>query len=493
MKKKARKLSDNIKEADRVVLGDGEDCIFSTDTNISGINNNILVVGGSGSGKTVSIAESFLLESYNRNIITTVTKRRIVNKYIPLLEKRGYNVWDLDFVHPENGNVGYDPLDFIKSYQDIVFIAKSIVTANKKKENTGGDPYWDEAATSLFSAIISYVLMRKENPNFSDVLEMLDKLSFEEEYSELKTNYDSKFDRLEKINPFNFATVNWRSFRRLPIRTASCVFSTLNTSISFVFTPELRKMFKMENKISFEKMAREKRALFVTTSPVNPSLNSFINMFYAHIFKELFEIGERESTGVLPVPIHFLADDFATGCPVPLFDQYISIFREKGISVTILVQSESQLSAIYGNDKSTTIINNCDTYVYMGSNDLETAKNIAMRAGIMTEDCLNMKLGNQIIFRRGVKPIFCKRYNIFENEIYKGLKDCPQEVLDTTDCFVQERKSFISELKNSIKMCKLDDIPDDSMEYERISFLKEEDLGLDSVYKNLFEEDTDDF
>ena len=161
MKKKARKLPDNIKEADRVVLGDGEDCIFSTDTNISGINNNILVVGGSGSGKTVSIAESFLLESYNRNIITTVTKRRIVNKYIPLLEKRGYNVWDLDFVHPENGNVGYDPLDFIKSYQDIVFIAKSIVTANKKKENTGGDPYWDEAATSLFSAIISYVLMRK--------------------------------------------------------------------------------------------------------------------------------------------------------------------------------------------------------------------------------------------------------------------------------------------------------------------------------------------
>ena len=131
-------------QTDMVILGEGEDCIFSTDSNISGINNNILVVGGSGSGKTLSITEAFLLESYNRNIITSVTKRRIVNKYFSLLEERDYKVWDLDFVHPENGNIAYDPLDFIKSYQDIVFVAKSIVTANKKKENSNADPFWDD-------------------------------------------------------------------------------------------------------------------------------------------------------------------------------------------------------------------------------------------------------------------------------------------------------------------------------------------------------------
>ena len=151
--------------ADRVILGEG--CVYSTDSNVTGINNNILVVGGSGSGKTVSIAEAFLLESYNRNIIATVTKRRIVKKYIPLLRDRGYSIWDLDFVHPENGNVGYDPLDFIKSYQDIVFVAKSIIDADKKKENSNADPYWNEAATSLFSAIIAYVLMKKPHPNFA--------------------------------------------------------------------------------------------------------------------------------------------------------------------------------------------------------------------------------------------------------------------------------------------------------------------------------------
>ena len=432
---------------DKVVLGEG--CVYSTDSNVTGINNNILVVGGSGSGKTVSIAEAFLLESYNRNIITTVTKRRIVKKYIPLLRDRGYSIWDLDFVHPENGNVGYDPLDFVKSYQDIVFVAKSIIESNNKNENSNADPYWNEAATSLFSSIIAYVLMKKPHPNFSDVLEMIDGLTFEEDGGEITTNYDFEFFKLEKANPSNFATVNWRSFRRLPIRTASCVFGVLNTATSFVFTPELRKIFRLRRKISFERFARDKRALFITSSPVNPSLNTFINMFYAHIFKELFEIGERRESGVLPRQVHMLADDFATGCPVPLFDQYISIFREKGISVTLLVQSESQLSSLYGDDKATTIINNCDTYVYMGSNDLETAKNIATRAGILTEDCLNMKLGNQIIFRRGSKPIFSKRYNIFENKLYKSIPESFKDE-DIICVLNEERSSFIKELRASI-------------------------------------------
>lgn len=432
---------------DKVVLGEG--CVYSTDSNVTGINNNILVVGGSGSGKTVSIAEAFLLESYNRNIITTVTKRRIVKKYIPILRDRGYSIWDLDFVHPENGNVGYDPLDFVKSYQDIVFVAKSIIESNNKNENSNADPYWNEAATSLFSSIIAYVLMKKSHPNFSDVLEMIDGLTFEEDGGEITTGYDFEFFNLEKANPSNFATVNWKSFRRLPIRTASCVFGVLNAATSFVFTPELRKIFKLRRKISFERLARDKRALFITSSPVNPSLNTFINMFYAHIFKELFEIGERRESGVLPRQIHMLADDFATGCPVPLFDQYISIFREKGISVTLLVQSESQLSSLYGDDKATTIINNCDTYVYMGSNDLETAKNIATRAGILTEDCLNMKLGNQIIFRRGSKPIFSKRYNIFENKLYKSIPESFKDE-DIICVLNEERSSFIRELKNSI-------------------------------------------
>ena len=438
------------RKTDRVVLGDGKDCIFSSDTNVTGINNNVMVVGGSGSGKTVSIAEPFLLESNNRNIITSVTKRRIVKKYTPLLEDRGYKVWDLDFVHPENGNVSYDPLNYIKSYQDIIFIARAIVQANVDTNNKNLDPYWYESATSLFVAIISYILIEYDDPDFSDVLEMVDKLSYSEKDGTIVTNYDSDFELLQKYNPLNMASVNWMSFKRLPVRTAGCVFSFLNTALATVFTPELRKMFKMKNRVNFNDFTKEKSALFITSSPVNPSLNSFINMFYAHTFKELFEIGEMQDSGVLPIPIHFLADDFATGCPVPLFDQYISIFREKGISVTLLIQSESQLSSLYGYQSSTTIINNCDTYVYMGSNDLDTAKNISDRAGIMPEDCLSMKLGKQIIFRRGLKPIFCKRYNVFKNKKYQEITNKFKDS-HVDKIVIKDRHSFIKELKRTAK------------------------------------------
>lgn len=410
---------DLSRSADQVILGDGEDCVFSTDCSKTGLNNNVLVVGGSGSGKTMSIAEPFLLETFRRSIITTVTKRRIVNKYSPLLRSRGYDVWDLDFVHPERGNVAYDPLDYIGSYPDITFVARNIVMANPKKEHSNADPYWDEAATSLLAALISYVLMTKDNANFDDVLQMLDNMSFEESSGQIRTNYDRKFEFLEEKDASNFAVSNWKSFRKLPIKTASCVYGTLNTTVDSVFSPDLRSMFRMKKKVDFERLASKRTALFVTSSPVNPALNCFINMFYGHAFKQLFEFGEEQPDGMLPIPVHLLADDFATGCPVPLFDQYISIFREKQISVTLLIQAESQLSSLYGSEAATTIINNSDTYIFMGSNDLATAQNISLRVNRPLEDVLHMKIGNQILFRRGSRPKIGKRYNILENETYR--------------------------------------------------------------------------
>ena len=158
----------------------------------------------------------------------------------------------------------------------------------------------------------------------------------------------------------------------------------------------------------------------MTTSPVNPALNCVINLFYGHAFKELFEFAEDRPDGKLPVPVHLLADDFATGCPVPLFDEYISIFREKQISVTLLIQSESQLQALYG-DRAVTIINNCDSYVFMGSMDLQTARNISLRADLPLEEVLYMPVGRQILFRRGQKPVFTERYDILHNELYQSI------------------------------------------------------------------------
>lgn len=404
--------------ADRMILGDGEDCVYDSDPRVTGLNNNILVMGTSGCGKTVSIIEPRFLETFCKSLIATVTKRRIVRKYTPVMRKRGYLIWDLNFVHPAEGNVGFDPLRHISSFADITFLARSIVLANPRKTGSTADPYWDDAAISLLSAEIAYIMMTKDNPSFGDVLDFHSKLTFEERNGIITTNYDRKFEYLEEKDPSCFAVTCWKSFKQLPIRTSGCVFSALNTTIDSIFTPDLRELFDRKQMVDFGQLANQKTVLFVTSSPVNPSLNCFISMFYGIAFKELFEFAEEQPNGMLPVSVDVLADDFATGCPVNMFDQYISIFREKGLSATLLIQSESQLSSLYGPEKATTIINNCDTIVYLGSMDLDTGRNISLRANRPLEDILYMPIGSEILFRRGQKPIFTKRYNIMENELY---------------------------------------------------------------------------
>lgn len=404
-------------EKEKIILG--ENCCYSLDSNETGLNNNVLVCGGSGSGKTMSIIEPRLIETKKSSLIVTVSKRRIVDKYIPLFKKRGYEILDLNFVNPQESTCAYDPLEYVESYADITFLAKSIVKADQQKDHSIADPYWDEAATSLLSAEIAYTLMTKDNATFADVLTLNDNLTLDEDGSMLKTSLDAKFKYIASKDPTCFAVSCWKSFKTLPIKTASCVYGTLNTTIDTIFSPEIREMMEMKKKVDFEQMATKKTILFVTTSAVNPALHSFANMFYAQAFKQLFEYAESRPDGVLPIPVHVLCDDFATGSRILNFPEFISIFREKQISVTLLIQSESQLEQMYGTSNATTIINNCDSYVYLGGMDLRTAQNISLRLNAPLDEVLYMPIGQELLFRRGQRPVNTRRYNIQENDVYK--------------------------------------------------------------------------
>ncbi len=401
---------------DKVILG--EKAIFDTNCEITGLNNNVIVSGGSGCGKTMSVTEPRLLTTHNSSLIVTVTKRRIVDKYKKMFEERGYVCENLNFVNPSKSTVCYDPLQYVCSYSDITFLAQSIVKANPRKEFSSADPYWDDTAVSLLCAEIAYVLMTKDNATFSDVLELNDQMNYHESGSRLTTTLDEKFEIIERKDPHCFAINCWKTFQRLPIKTASCVFSALNTTIDNIFTPEIREMISSRNNVDFERLASEKTVLFVTTSAVNPSLNCFINMFYSQSFKQLFEFAEARPDGKLPVPVHLICDDFATGSKIMNFPEYISIFREKQISVTLLLQSESQLDRMYGPDDATTIINNCDTYMYMGGMDLKTCRSVCERANVPLDEVLYMPIGKEIIFRRGSRPVFTQRYDILKDPVY---------------------------------------------------------------------------
>ena len=404
-------------KAEKVILG--EDAIYSTDCEETGINNNVLVVGGSGCGKTMSIAEPRLLETLASSLIVTVTKRRIVNQYKQFFRDKGYVVRDLNFINPGESDIAYDPLQYVTGHKDITFLAESIVMADPKKQRANNDPYWDKAATSLLAAEIAYTLKVNRNPTFADVLKLNDSLVVWERNEKIYSTLHPKFEALEKREPNCFAVSCWRTFSQLPTKTATCIYSTLNTALDTIFTPELRKMIAIQRQVDFRELATRRTILFVSSSAVNPALHCFINMFYAQAFKTLFEFAESMPDGKLPIPVHVLCDDFATGSRILNFPEYISIFREKRISVTLLLQSESQLVSMYGYDDAVTIINNCDTYLYMGSMDLRSSRSASERMNVPLEDVLYMPVGQMYIFRRGQRPMVTRRYNIRNDKLYQ--------------------------------------------------------------------------
>lgn len=404
---------------DRIILG--RDAIYSSDCEKTGINNNVIVCGSSGCGKTMSISEPRLIETHNTSLIVTVTKRRIVEKYKATFEERGYKVLDLNFVTPSDSNVSYDPLRYAGCFSDLTYLAEAIVMSDPRKERSNADPYWDKAATSLLTSLIILAMKTKKKASFNDVLELYESLDFNTDGEVITTALDKKFDALAEKEPRNMGVSCWKSFRKLPSKTASCVFGSLNAMVDRMFTPELRAMMSIDNPLDFRSIGTEKTVLFITTSAVNPALNSFINIFYSQAIKNLFEFAEKRPDGKLPVPVHMICDDFATGGKILNFPEYISIFREKQISVTLLIQSESQLESMYGSDDATTIINNCDTYLYMGGMDLKTGRSISERANLPLEDVLYMPIGQEFIFRRGEYPLKTQRYNILDNEQYRKI------------------------------------------------------------------------
>lgn len=402
----------------------GENVTFSTNCKETGLNNNVLVYGTSGCGKTMSVAEPLLLQTYNTNLVVTVTKRRLVKKYTPLFKKRCYKVLDLNFTNPDDSTVSFDPLEYVRTFSDMSFLAKSIVGITySKNTNSSADPYWEQCAVSMLTAEIALCLAKSSGPRatLADVLDMHDSIRFSESNDGVSTNIDDLFEKYKNTKRGAHAYNCWKTFKQAPFRTASCIFSTLNTTLDTIFTHDIRKMMKLDKKLDFTKLGSEKTVLFVTTSAVNPALNSFINMFYAQLFKQLFEYAEKLPDGMLPIPVHVLCDDFATGGQILNFPEYISIFREKQISVTLLLQSESQLDAMYGYSNAITIINNCDTCLYMGGMDLKTGRSMSERLNLPLEDILYMPVGKMFVFRRGQKPIYTTRYNIENNRLYQAI------------------------------------------------------------------------
>lgn len=404
-----------------------EGVMYPADADKVGINLNEVVVGPTGCGKSFSNAYSRLAHTFNSSVVVPISKKAIKDKFSAMFKARGYEVIDLNFAAPEESEYGYDPLDYVHSSEDAINLATRLVSAGTGNDRKAKlpDPYWEECAASTIAALIILVrLIAEENrkrASFADVIKFYRTLKvYRSDYDgDMKTNLDPIFEKAEEKHPGNQATELWKTFSEVPYKTGSCIYSSVSNALDKIITPGVVQMAATEKAIRFGEVGKRKTAVFITTSPMNKSLQNYINVMYGDMFRELFESAESLDSGRLEVPVHIICDDFACGSKIHDFESYISIFRAAGISVTLLLQSESQLIQMYGDYAATTIINNCDTYVYMGGMDIATCRNISQRADRPINKVMEMPLEQVLVFRRGQKFIQARRYQVLNDPLYK--------------------------------------------------------------------------
>lgn len=410
---------------DLTCLADG--LVAPVDFAKTGLNSNEIVVGPTGCGKTFSNGYSRILNTYDSSVVIPISKRVLYDQFKELFEERGYQVLCLDFANPDRCETGYDPIDYVTSEEDIIQCARNFIGNSECTSRTGGniDPYWNDSGTSILAAEIALTKLNAETAgrqaSFADVIELHRCLDLGDD-SRANTSLDPLFLKAEELYPGNQATQLWKTIMGLGDKTASCIYSIVNNALDKVFTKNIIEMTRKTQKIDFSTLGRQKTALFIITSPVNQSLLNFINIMYANMIKCLFETAEQNANYRLDVPVHILCDDFACSGKIADFEKYISIFRAVGLSVTLLLQNEAQLIAMYGEQNANTIINNCDTYVYMGGQDITTCTNVARRADKSVHEIFCRPLEQVIVFRRGSKPFYAKRYQTLQDPEYIKLQ-----------------------------------------------------------------------
>lgn len=398
--------------------------IFSTDPNITHINANEIILGGTGTGKTKSIVEPRLLHADSSSYVITATKREIIDLYSISFHDKHYNIQKLDLIHPEYSELGFDPLEYLNNERDYIWFASLIVNSAYTDSNNF-DHYWTEAAISLFAAEIDY-LKKTENDtkikaNLKNLIEFHNQIFIKDRGNMVTTNVDHLFQQISLNYPNSLAARGYKQLSANAPKTANCILSTLNNCLDKIFTEDITRLSILDKKLDLNSFLDQKTILFILTSPVDITLQNYVSLIYGLLFKKFFTEAQYLPNYCLPIPVHFICDDFATGSKIPDFAHYISVFRSIGISVTILLQDESQLISLYGEADATTIINNCDTLVYLGGNDIKSKQNMTYRTNKPLEFFISFKVGDLLICRRGEDILYDTRYNIYQDKEYQEL------------------------------------------------------------------------
>ena len=413
-------------------------------------NKNVLVVGGSGSGKTRFWLKPNLLQCHSSYVVTD-PKGTIVLECGQAMLKNGYKVKILNTINFKK-SMHYNPFSYVHSEKDILKLVTTLMT-NTKGEGSGGDPFWEKSERLLLTALIAYLHYEApvEEQNFATLLEMLNTMQVLEDDEEYQNPVDLLFEELAKKKPNSFAGRQYKLYKLAAGKTAKSILISCGARLAPFDIQELRDL-TMYDELQLDTLGDKKTALFLIMSDTDSTFNFLISMVYTQLFNLLCDKADDVYGGKLPVHVRCLIDECANIGQIPNLEKLVATIRSREISACLVLQARSQLKAIY-KDNADTIVGNMDSQIFLGGSEPTTLKDLSEMLGKETIDAFNtsdtrgnspsygttfQKMGHELLSRdelavldggkcilqlRGVRPFLSDKYDLTQHPNYKLTSD----------------------------------------------------------------------
>ncbi|MGJ0845222.1 VirD4-like conjugal transfer protein, CD1115 family [Tissierella praeacuta] len=413
-------------------------------------NKNVLIVGGSGSGKTRFWLKPNLMQCHSSYVVTD-PKGSIVVECGKLLQRMGYKIKILNTINFKK-SMHYNPFAYIKSEKDILKLVTTLI-ANTKGEGKAGDDFWVKAETLLYTALIGYIYFEapEHEQNFSTLIEFINASEVREDDEDFKNPVDLMFDALEDKDPEHFAVRQYKKYKLAAGKTAKSILISCGARLAPFDIRELREITAYDE-MELDTLGDRKTALFIIISDTDDTFNFLVSMAYTQLFNLLCDKADDVYGGRLPIHVRCLIDEAANIGQIPKLEKLMATIRSREISACLVLQAQSQLKVLY-KDNADTIIGNCDSMIFLGGKEKTTLKDLSETLGKETIDMFNtsdtrgtqrsyglnyQKLGKElmsmdelavmdggkcILQLRGVRPFLSDKYDITKHPNYKYLSD----------------------------------------------------------------------
>ncbi|HAY2946857.1 TPA: type IV secretory system conjugative DNA transfer family protein, partial [Enterococcus faecium] len=446
-------------------------------------NKNVLVIGGSGSGKTRFFVKPNLMQMHSSYVVTD-PKGTLVLECGKMLERNGYEIKILNTINFKK-SMRYNPFAYLKSEKDILKLVQTIIANTKGEGEKSTEDFWVKAEKLYYTALMGYIWYEapKEEQNFTTLLAMIDASEVREEDENFKNAVDYMFEALEKEKPNHFAVKQYKKYKLAAGKTAKSILISCGARLAPFDIEELRDLMK-EDELELDTLGEKKTALFVIISDTDDTFNFVVSIMYSQLFNLLCDKADDEYGGRLPVHVRCLLDEFANIGLIPKFEKLIATIRSREISACIILQAQSQLKSIY-KDNADTIVGNCDSTLFLGGKERTTLKELSESLGketidlyntsetrsnqksfglnyqktgkeLMSQDEITVMDGGKCIYQlRGVRPFLSDKFDITKHKNYKLLEDYDKRNIFDIEKYLQRKDEV--KLKESMVVEILDE------------------------------------